>query len=712
LEPGDVGLLTVDRLIRTLNGRLFSLWKKEYMGLGFKNCPEFFFIAEGSRVVLSLPPLACILLSLEPGAAATADLQQKTVELVWQHLGFLDLEQAPFQKPAASRRRGYALANFSPGRTRLYQADVSVDLTKPLYQPSAEENKTGEALARWKVLAELLDSKLLLFLGRVATVGEYEFDLDGVTTLRHAASNSDTPPTVSGLAMNAMLASAFAGFSLADKFDRLFYASDEDAAAGEDVSTGSDAAAVPTVSHALFPKLSIPQINRFASTNRLTLSVSAGPEATRLLGYAPNELSFSYDCGADYVSSKASSFLRAGPTDHPETGDWDDAQDGSEMYAMLYTRLLIAGRARDVAPNVTQPDKLQSRYLRGPLAEARKAAFIQASQTPDELAKLPEAVVAPCRSADSEENDLEYDGPADFLRLENDSAPRAWRTSMTLDEAKRVVPAVPSAWKIPNNREEWMAARKAAAEKALAEAEATRETLDAPVEEGAATTLVVAPPPPPPPPDEPTTTTTTTTSPLEPLLQLLQDVAGQRQLAEQLESQASALPETVVAPVPPPPPSPQPPPPQAAAVDPSPPSRVYPCYPYGTSNRTLQRLCPRTKEAGAKTDALPPLFHLTVEEGERRDWLGPLGLAAFAGTFKTSQAGGGESTRSNAVLLRGANQLKYLTFRLVDLGFDPYVAEENGLAFALCRLHPHRSGELSTALRHYPAPLPRQPFVL
>lgn len=161
-----------------------------------------------------------------------------------------------------------------------------------------------------------------------------------------------------------------------------------------------------------------------------------------------------------------------------------------------------------------------------------------------------------------------------------------------------------------------------------------------------------------------------------------------------MESQSGAVPEIVVPTIPAVPTTPL----QQASYDTNDGQTVYPCYVYGTSNRTLQRLCPRTKDPTAKGETLPANFHLTIEEGERRDWLGPLGLTAFAGTFKASLTG--DSTRSNPVLLRGANQLKYLSFRLVDLGYDPYIAQSNGMAFAVCKLHPHRSRELYAAAMH------------
>lgn len=505
IEPGDVGLLTPLRLLQNLNVSLFSMWKKEYLGLGFKGCPEFYFIEGGSRVVLSLPPLSCILISLATTTTITAspELQQEAVEILWHHLGFLDLSQEPFQAPPASRRKGFALANFSPSRTRLYPADVSINLQSPLYRP--DDSSQQGTLEHWKALSELLNNKLLLSLGRVQTVGEFEFDLSDVTSLRHeSATETNAPPAISSLALNAMLASSFAGFSLADKFDPLLFLSDQDAAAaGAATQEASDVSSVPSASHAAYPKLSIPKVNRFVTSDKLSVNISAGPEATALLGFAAGELSFSYDCGKDYLSTKASSYLRGDPENNPETGDWNDEKDGHEMYATLYTRLLIAGRARDVTSTVSEPEQLEARYQRGPLAEVRKNVYIQAQQVEDVLAVLPDSVTQPCQSADSDENDLEYNIVSDFLRLRNDAAPRTWQTTLEFDSEKRLVPLVPTVWKKPNNKEEWLAARQAAAGELAAKQEVAEETIQAPVQESGAAGPVTDPQPPPPPPPPP-----------------------------------------------------------------------------------------------------------------------------------------------------------------------------------------------------------------
>jgi len=109
----------------------------------------------------------------------------------------------------------------------------------------------------------------------------------------------------------------------------------------------------------------------------------------------------------------------------------------------------------------------------------------------------------------------------------------------------------------------------------------------------------------------------------------------------------------------------------------------------GFGKTSALRLCPGTP---GETACLPDQFHLVFDEGERKDWLGPLGYSAFAGTFKASS---GERIRSNPVLLRGGGHLSHLTAKVFYIGYDTFVAPADGMAFALCKLHPHRSRELT-----------------
>ena len=757
IETGSLEELTPRKLIHKLNGLLFNMWKKEFAGLGFSSAPEFSVVEESSRVVLALPPLAAMSFSFLSGTST-----EEENALLWHFLGFLDLsvtQQSPFQR---GPRGIFVVTNFSPFKTRLYVGDCSIHVDKRLYDPSLPEAPNIEAA---KALQEKLDTKLTVNLARVRSVGEFEFDLTGISSLRDANAKSTlaTPPSLSIAALDSALTLAFTGFGMSSSYTAFETIEEEQQAATSGDGDGDDdyAAGFPSIDKTSFPKLRIKKINPFIDQGRLQVNVSGGAEATALLGFGPGELNFTFDAGLGYTSSKSSSFLR------PESSldDWDEENDGSIRYAMSYVRMVMASCAKDTLGD--------SATLLGPLTLGRKAAYLVAQQS-DTLSLMPENVVAPCRSTDSGDTSLYEMAKSDYLDAKKDAGRRAWLVLTRTDSQKRVVPEVLDDWKAtvyletwigahpdvsisnpapqrlqsssepsgaasqsastpvaPEGRSEEIGASAAAAveEEAAAgrpvteietkEAEGSQlfqgvdPTAEFTPQEGkeivttkpggadgegqepepvvtseAATTTTTA--------ATTTTTTTTTTTAAEasgetPLTALQKDLEAQKTYLTSVMT--AGLPIETASPG-----GPlsveeeeeqqqQPASSATTTTTSTTATTTYACV--GFNQKSLLRLCPGVP---GTTPSLPDQFHLTIVEAERRDWLGPLGYSAYSGTFKSPS---GERVRSNLVLLRGGSQLSGLTARLYYPGYDTYVAPANGIAFAICKFHPHRSKELA-----------------
>ena len=142
----------------------------------------------------------------------------------------------------------------------------------------------------------------------------------------------------------------------------------------------------------------------------------------------------------------------------------------------------------------------------------------------------------------------------------------------------------------------------------------------------------------------------------------------------------------------------------AVALDPPPAAPVeyrttknYNSARAGTLTSSALGLCPLPPEELK----LPDSFYLLVEEGERRDWMGPLGPRSLLGRFSK-----GYVKEPREAVLRGGGNFKSLTFKVAGMGYDIFTApsdpakvKEDGLAVAVCRFHPYRdsSVELSSS---------------
>jgi hypothetical protein len=69
-------------------------------------------------------------------------------------------------------------------------------------------------------------------------------------------------------------------------------------------------------------------------------------------------------------------------------------------------------------------------------------------------------------------------------------------------------------------------------------------------------------------------------------------------------------------------------------------------------------------------------------------------MCSYVGRFSGES---GEIVQRGEAVVRGAGLLRTLTFRVVGIGYDGYTPTADGVAFASCKFHPYRPGQLALA---------------
>lgn len=650
IEAAALDFLTPAILIKKINVCLRSIFETEFMGLAFgQTAPEVFFMEEGSRCVILLPPAA--ILTFAAGGST-----------VWKMLGFTNLDSplSPFHKAKAG---DYALVNFSPFRARMFVSDVSVLAEQPFVSEPQGGFSTNQKKF-WETASRMVTHTASVTLSRVNSTGITEFDLSADTTLLSsgAASPRPLPPFAASKALETILAASIKAFGIGDL--RLPDLGDPDQV--EEVGFS-----VPLNN---YPQLEITKLSPTLPTGGLVVTLSAGPDAANLLGFHPGVLNTSFDAGKGHLSTLNPSYLLS---DDPSPTEWKPELHGDLATALALTRLVVSVRARDVS----YADETVQRTSRGLLSEFRKAAYKIASRTEAVSSAMPADLMEAAAQSDTTEADFEY-ALSEFLLLQPKKTPRFWHVTYQLDETKRVLPVIPHDWKS------------------------------------------FVPPPPLTPPKEPEVSQEQPgeeagDSDIDPVPEQAAEGQGggggggeeaeeQKQggeVDEEIPTQADVdeSAATVGGDVP-----------FAAAVDvdvdvvqeqdpvdpdDQPPSfewQKYDCLLAGQtpfSSRSKRRLCPAKKDDQTPT-TFPAVFHVTLEEGDKTEFLGPLGLCSYVGTFRGSS---GDAVTLHKAVLRGGGQISRLTFRAVDVGYDPFVPKHAGIVFVICSFHPHRPKELPAA---------------
>jgi len=640
--------LTPKKLILLLNQKTESIFSDEFLAVAWREPPYFYLLPESSRVVACLPPLSVLHLS-------------NFGPLLWTFLGFANLSSAdsPFRK---CPNGDFALANFSPSKTRMFIADYSIAPNTPL---SASDSSRDSAY--WIEVNKKLSSEGAVILHRLLEDSTFEVDLSNETTLSDPGLSGASvkprlppPPLLASSNLETLLNVACEGFGLQKLVLRRSVGSN-----GEFLAEEEEKDARFNVRDDIFPKLGISPLYSGMTSGRLKVTMTAGNKASLLLGFLPTEVALiSFDAAVGF-ESRGNAFLRSAGS----YNDWDPASDGDPIKATQHGQLVLTMGVTDV----TQPAASSARTQNGLLAKARKTIYNSLTATEDFDARIYSQQLL-AKAAASPDADFEEE-QSSYLNLTKDSSSRSWRGAVVpATETMELLPVVPDLWKQK--------------------------------------VLPPTPPPPPPPPPPPATAEVS-----DQQQQQQTDDSAAADIAAVQQQQEGVNPETLPDPVVEEdedqvPEAPAEAPTDLQEISSSKPeaepstdlvaedgteSRVVPevtekyhCVLAGTTDRQSSGICPL-----GDTTKLPETFYLTIEEGERSDLLGPLGLCSYAGTFKGSN---GERVRSREVILRGGGQLTRLTFRIVTTAYTAFVPSKDGVAFLSCRLRPYRSRELPVAL--------------
>jgi hypothetical protein len=371
---------------------------------------------------------------------------------------------------------------------------------------------------------------------------------------------------------------------------------------------------------------------------------------------------------------------------------WDATRDGPLATVLYRTQAIPTALAKDV----TVPAESAAATQKGVLARARIALYKQLSKTAGAVATLPSAIAKALSDSD-EVDDYEYPA-SDFQLLQKDGAPRNWLGMTALDSKRQLAPVGPREWDKAVTESEWTAAVNLKAISRAVDAEkkkaATEEaTLAKPVAQGPAQ------------PVDPSTEQQQQQlsgqeeeiKPAGPeLAPVFVDPAeiaaptgqeegggggGEAGAADPVVEDVSAAAAAAAA--------------AAASVIAEPdPVEYYQSAKYDSAKAGLsvsKGLCP----LAADDVKLPDNFYLVVDEGEKRDWMGPLGPRALLGRYNKNYV-----KDARDVVLRGGGNYKFLTFRVIGMGYDTFRAPslkkiaEDGLVVAVCRFHPYRDSAL------------------
>ena len=626
LELADPGLLTVPMTLNKINALLLNMHSYEWGKIASENPPCFYLLETSGRVVVSLPPLAVVALS---GSS----------DVLWKFLGFLNLDGDNASSPFRDAGRGdYALANFSPFRTRLVVGDISVSTTTTMYMPNVSPGTVDD----WKALTIMLSDVARVVLSRVVSGVTVEYSLSSIPSLLPADSETalagaPPPPSAASEFLQTTLSVARKALGLIDLV----------VPDGHDVDFKVDSARAPA--------LHISPLYQGFPRGCITATIKAGAEASKKLGFAPAVLGLlEFDAGVGVTDRADVAYARQAP---PE---WDDVKDGEKAQALLTGALLLTMAARDVS----DPNNVVDRTALGRLNEIRAVQYrlvVAANLGP----KMPPAAMA--AGAGSDIDPADYEMPvSEYQLLTPDAGVRTWGAAMTVATvSKAVIPVVPEAWDIPVSLATFRQQQQQQQQQQRSEAEAD-------VEEAAA--------------GDPTTESAARPVPAETEEQQEEEPKTEEAEFATLEPGEGGLGDVELPPPPPPPP-------------PRPTGERYRCVRLGLpvgSDRRRRRVCPLS---GANDQGLysklPDTFYATLEQGDRTDWLGPLGLSCYVGTFKATN--GERLSAAKPVVLRGGGLLSHLTFRILSTGFEPVASSVNGAAFITCRFHPHRARALSAA---------------
>ena len=645
LQAAESAIVTPQMLVNTLNGLYWNMHRDEFLGLTAGGSVTFYILESSKRVVVSLPPLA----------VAYFDHAQ----VLWRLLGFRRFpagadQAADSELPLRLVAKGdLCLVNFSPFKTRLYVSDVSVNPDAPVHPANTPP---ADILA----LTEILSEQLRVYLARARSSTSVSFDFAGQPNFRQVVEGApeEPPPLLTALLLNAASSLVFDAASFAKVFSY-----DDEAELKAGVVTRDFAFGVTD-----YPSLSAPPLHRLASKNKMRLTFKAGPGAAKTLGLKKTLFPLVVDAGVGRAPTGTAEFLRAGLT---EPDSWDPLVDGDMAFAFRHTLAIATAVARDV----TVVEQAKEVTAKAALAQARCNLYKRLSQSPKGLEGLPEAVVSVLENSD-EVDDFEFP-VSDFQLIEKDViVPRHWLGQTQLDSKNRVVPVCPLAWDQPVSEGAWevlVKLEEGIKKQVAAEAQAV---LDAAAQAAAGVAEGGA-------------------QPIDPA-QEQQQPPQQQQLDPGLAEavldpgEGEAAGPAVAA--------------AAVALDPPPAAPVeyrttknYNSARAGTLTSSALGLCPLPPEELK----LPDSFYLLVEEGERRDWMGPLGPRSLLGRFSK-----GYVKEPREAVLRGGGNFKSLTFKVAGMGYDIFTApsdpakvKEDGLAVAVCRFHPYRdsSVELSSS---------------
>ena len=650
LEATPLNRISVSRLVVILNQRFESMFRNEYLGLTAGGAVTFYHLEPGHRVVLALPPLSTV--------------QFGGGKLLWQLLGF----QAPFPGEEGSLpestflqqalRGDYSVSNTSPFKTRLLVAPVSKKPNAPcLLGLDASQQ-------------ELMESTLRVTLGRVRSSTTVDFDLTGLKLYEGTAAAP--PPLFSVYALNAVLTTSLDAASFASTYP---YADETEKAAGH-VARDFQA------DLSAFPKLHVPKLNRLASNNRLSVTVSGGDSAIAKLGFQKALFPMVLDAGAGLTTtSPPVAFLRSVPSEEAADAYWDDNQDGDLAQTLAVSLHSLIMVAKDGSG---QTDASES-TAKGLFAKLRQLAEKKKNQQPGAYASL-SAGLAQVGAAAQEDKDWEY-ASSDTSNVPRDRVPRTWQSQMTLDNKRRLVPITPPAWSAPVYKLEDLQVPAAPPEVLKPQQPGSLSTGAAPVEEeasrggggdpatvghptgtgareepaAAAAAAVAA--------EMPVTLTQASDQMAIAEQQRLETEARNKAAQETANADAAAAAATAAAAVAPPPVVVQPPfvqqltqsvrianslaTPQLAS--------------YRANSSTSAYFCPLDS---GKNNGWPDPFHLICLEGEQKDWLGPRGKCSFLGTYDYKS---GKAVTSQPVVLRGGGSLSGINLQILGKGYAEYV---------------------------------------
>jgi len=641
--------LTPAKLILLLNQKTDSIFNDEFLALAWREPPYFYLIPESSRVVACLPPLSVVHLA-------------NFGHLLWNFLGFanLGIANSPFRE---CPNGDFALANFSPTKTRMFVADYSV---APNHTLSASDSTKDSTY--WIEVNKKLSSEGSVILHRLLEDSTFEVDLSKETALSDpslsgasATPRPPPPPLLASSNLETLLNVACEGFGLQKVVVRRSVASN-----GEFLAEEEEKDARFNIRDDIFPRLGISPLYAGMPAGRLKLTMTAGNKAALLLGFLPTETALiSFDAAVGF-ESRGNAFLRGAGS----YNDWNTSTDGDPIKATQHGQLVLTMGVTDV----TQPTASAKRTQNGLLAKARKTIYSSLTATEDfDVRMYPQQLLD--KATASSDADFEEE-KSSYLNLAKDSSNRSWRGALIRSpETLQLLPVVPDLWKqkvLPpspatadvsdqEQQQQQQQTDASEAEQPAQESDKTETTasddlvvvaaeeVPAEAEENDATD---------PNAEEELQEVSGSSSEAKPSSDLV-DVAE----AEEEREESEAVPKL---------------------------AEKYHCVLAGTTDRRSSGICPI-----GDTTKLPDTFYLTVDEGERSDLLGPLGLCSYAGTFKGSD---GQRVRSREVILRGGGQLTRLTFRIVTTAYSAFVPTKDGVAFLTCRLRPYRARELPVAL--------------